>query len=113
VIARLRGQSGQTSIEFVGLLWWLVFVALAVWQLLLVMWAFTQASNAARTASRVQARGGDAVKAAHNALTPALRKKLVVKVNGEQATVWVRIPIFAPGIFSDGVRAKGSAKLPA
>jgi hypothetical protein len=114
VIARLRAHDGQASIEFVGLLWTMVFVALAIWQLLLVTWAFTQASNAARTASRVHARGGDAAKAARNALTPVLRSHLYVRIAGEQAVVKVRIPIFVPGLFADSVpRAVGRATLPA
>jgi pilus assembly protein CpaE len=113
VTIRLRDQSGQASIEFVGMLWWLVVVALVVWQLMLVTWAFTQASNAARTASRVHARGGDAVKAARNALTPVLRDHLVVHIDGEQATVKVSIPIFVPGVRSKDVQATGRAVLPA
>jgi pilus assembly protein CpaE len=110
---RLRGQEGQASIELVGMLWWLVFAGLAIWQVLLATWAFSQASNAARTASRVQARGGDAQKAARNALTPALRHRLIVHIDGEKAVVKVRIPIFVPGLSLDGVRATGSATLPA
>jgi pilus assembly protein CpaE len=113
VIARLRGESGQASIEFAGMLWWIVFLALAVWQLLLVTWAGAQASNAARTASRVQARGGDAAKAARNALTPVLRDHLIVKIDGETAVVKVRIPIFVPGLYSNKMRVSGRAVLPA
>lgn len=113
MIARLRDQAGQASIEFVGMLWWLVVVALVVWQLMLVTWAFTQAGNAARTASRVHARGGDAVKAARNALTPVLRDDLVVDIHREQAIVKVSIPIFVPGVHSKSVQATGKAILPA
>ena len=113
MIARLRGESGQASVEFVGMLWWIVLAGLAVWQLLLVTWTFTQASNAARTASRVEARGGDGVKAATNALQPILRHKLIVHVDHETAVVKVRIPIFAPGLSLDSVRATGKAVLPA
>lgn len=110
---RLRAESGQASVELVGMLWWILLAGLAVWQLLLVTWTFTQASNAARTASRVEARGGDAVKAASNALQPILRHKLIVRVDHEAAVVKVRIPIFAPGLSLDGVRATGKAVLPA
>ena len=45
------------------MLLWLLLAAFVVWQLLLVTWTFNQASNAARTASRVDGRGGDAEKA--------------------------------------------------
>ena len=114
MIGRLRGQSGQATVELVGMLWWILLAGLAVWQLLLITWTFTQASNAARTASRVEARGGDAVKAATNALQPILRHKLVVRLASDQETVTVkvRIPIFAPGLSLDNVRATGTARLP-
>ena len=83
-----------------------------IWQLLLVTWTFTQASNAARTASRVDARGGDPVKAGRNALTPGLRKHARVEMAGEKATVRVRIPIIVPGLDSDDLRATRTAELP-
>ena len=47
---------------------WLLLVTLIVWQICLAAWTYTQVSNAARTASRVEGRGGDAEKAARNAL---------------------------------------------
>ena len=111
-MARLRGESGQASIEFVGLLAWLLLAAVLIWQLLLVTWTFTQASNAARTASRVDGRGGDARKAGRNALNPGLRKDARVEMDGEKATVRVRIPIIVPGLDSEKLRATRSAELP-
>jgi hypothetical protein len=110
--ARLCGESGQASIEFVGLLAWLLLAAVLIWQLLLVTWTFTQASNAARTASRVDARGGDPVRAGRNALNPGLRKHARVEMAGEKATVRVRIPIVLPGLDSDDLRATQTAELP-
>ena len=109
---RLREEAGQASSEFVGLLAWLLLAAVLIWQLLLVTWTFTQASNAARTASRVDARGGDPVKAGRNALTPGLRKHARVEMAGETATVRVRIPIIVPGLDSDDLRATRTAELP-
>jgi TadE-like protein len=108
----LRGESGQASIEFVGILMWLLLAGVLIWQLLLVTWSFTQASNAARTASRVDARGGDPVKAGRNALNPGLRKHAKVEMAGEKATVRVRIPIILPGLDTDELRATRSAELP-
>ncbi len=105
-------EAGQASVEFVGLLAWLLLAAVLIWQLLLVTWTFTQASNAARTASRVDARGGDPVKAGRNALTPGLRKHARVEMAGEKATVRVRIPIIVPGLDSDDLRATRTAELP-
>ena len=68
------------------MLFWLVLAAFVVWQLLLVAWSFNQASNAARTASRVDGRGGDAVKAGRAALSPGLRDGARIEMKGERAT---------------------------
>ena len=73
----LRDERGQASAELMGMLWWLMIAALAVWQLMLGAWTVTQTSNAARTASRVSAReGADPRKAAREALSSPLRKRL-------------------------------------
>lgn len=109
---RLRDERGQASVEFAGMLAWLLLTAFVVWQLLLVAWAFNSASNAARTASRVDGRGGDAVKAGRAALSPGLRDGAKIKMTGEQATVTVLIPIIVPGVRSDGFKATRDATLP-
>jgi Flp pilus assembly protein TadG len=75
MIARAREQSGQASIEFVGSLVLILFAALAMWQLLIVMWAYNETSNAARTAARVESRGGDTRKAARNACASSCRSR--------------------------------------
>jgi hypothetical protein len=108
----LEEERGQTSVELVGMLWWLLLTALVVWQLMLAAWAVDQTANAARTASRVEARGGDAVKAARNALPSALREGLKVKISGETAKLSVRIPIVVPGLGDDRLRVTRSATLP-
>ena len=105
-------ERGQASTELLGMLWWMLLCALAVWQLLLAAWAVDQAANAARTASRVEARGGDSEKAAHWAVSKGLRKGLEVDVNGETAKVSVRIPIVLPGLGDDRLRATRTATLP-
>jgi TadE-like protein len=97
-VRRLLSETGQASVELMGMLWLLFLVALAVWQLLLATWAAEQAQNAARTGSRVEGRGGDAGKAARNAVTSALRKGMDVDVGAEEVTVSVRIPILIPGL---------------
>ena len=112
LLRALRGEAGQVSVEFAGLLLWLLLAALFIWELLLVTWAFNQASNAARTASRVDARGGDYAKAGRHALSPSLREGAVVTMSGEKATVRVRIPIILPGLQTDDMRASRSAELP-
>ena len=107
-----RDQRGQASVEFAGVLVWLLLAALFVWQLMLVTWAFNQASNAARTASRVDGRGGDAVKAGREALSKGLRDGARIRMEGERAVVRVRIPILFPGLDSDDVVAERKAELP-
>ena len=108
----IREERGQASTELVGMLWWMLLCALIVWQLLLAAWSVDQAANAARTASRVEARGGDAEKAARYAVSGGLRDGLKVKIAGEKAEVSVRIPIVVPGFGDDRLRATRSATLP-
>ena len=91
---------------------WLLLAALLIWQLLLVTWAFNQASNAARTASRADGRGGSGTKAGKAALSPGLRDHAKVTMSGEKATVKVRIPIVIPGLDSPDLLATKSAELP-
>jgi Flp pilus assembly protein TadG len=107
-----RDQRGQASVEFAGVLVWLLLAALFIWQLLLVTWSFNQASNAARTASRVDGRGGSAEKAGRAALSPGLRDHAKIEMAGEKATVKVRIPIVVPGLDSPKLLATRTAELP-
>jgi hypothetical protein len=111
---RLADERGQASAELMGMMVWLLLVTLILWQVALGAWTYTQVSNAARTASRVEARGGDAEKAARNALADPLRKNIEkIKIDGERATVWVRMPILLPGVLTtDNVVAKRTAELP-
>jgi cytochrome oxidase assembly protein ShyY1 len=108
----INDQRGQASTELLGMLWWMILVALGVWQLLLAAWTIDQAANAARTASRVEARDGDADKAAHWAVSDPLRKGMKVRVDGDTATVSIRVPIVIPGLGDDRLRVKRSATLP-
>jgi hypothetical protein len=111
---RLADEAGQASAELMGMLGWLLLVTLIVWQVCLAAWTFTQVSNAARTGSRVEGRGGDGEKAAKNALSDPLRKTIQhIKVDGEKATVEVRIPLLIPGLLtSKDLTAKRTAELP-
>ena len=114
MIARLRDESGQASAELMGMIWWLVLVTVIVWQICLVAWTYTQVSNAARTASRVEGRGGDAKKAARNALASSLQKGIkTIKIDGDRATVTVRMPIVLPGVMTtEKLTATRTAELP-
>jgi len=112
--ARLTDQSGQASAELMGMMVWLLLVTLIVWQVALAAWTYTQVSNAARTASRVEGRGGDAEKAARNALSDPLAKNVEsVKIDGDRATVKVRMPLLIPGLLTtEQLTVKRSAELP-
>ena len=108
-----RDQRGQASVEFAGVLVWLLLAALFIWQLMLVTWAFNQASNAARTASRTEGKGGNAVQAGRKALSPGLREGSKVKmVSSEKAEVKVLIPIVVPGLRHRDFVATKTAELP-
>jgi hypothetical protein len=108
----IHEERGQASTELMGMIWWLFLVALVIWQLLLAAWAVDQAANAARTASRVEARDGNADKAAHWAVSSGLRKGMKVDIKGDTATVSVRVPIVFPGLGDDRLRIERSATLP-
>ena len=112
--ARLADESGQASAELMGMIIWLLLVTLIVWQVCLAAWTYTQVSNAARTASRVEGRGGDAKKAARNALSKPLQKTIEkIRIDGDKATVIVRMPLLIPGLLhSDQLTATRSAELP-
>lgn len=112
-VSRFASESGQASTELLGMIFWLFMVALCAWQLCLAAWTVNQTSNAARTASRVAARGGDWRKATRNALSTPLRRQVAaVKLDGETATVKVKIPIVVPGVTTRRVTATRSATLP-
>jgi Flp pilus assembly protein TadG len=100
-VSRWRSERGQSAVELMGLLWLLLTIALVIWQILLAAWTGEQAQNAARTASRVAGRGGDAEKAGVNAVPGALRKDMKVDPNGERVDVYVHVPIIVPGLVID------------
>ena len=108
----LRDECGQASTELMGMVFWLLFATLCVWQLMLAGWTLNQTENAARTASRVAARDGDPEKAARNALSRPLRDGFHdFKLDGETATVHVYLPIILPGL-ETGLSVSRDATLP-
>ena len=108
----LSEERGQASSELLGMIWWMILAALFVWQGLLVAWSVDQAANAARTGTRVEAKSGDADKAAHWAVSNGLREGMKVKVSGETVEVSIRVPIIFPGLGDDKLRVQRSATLP-
>jgi TadE-like protein len=111
---RLADERGQASAELMGMMVWLLLVTLIVWQICLAAWTYTQVSNAARTGSRVEGRGGDGEKAAKNALAGPLQESVeLIDVDGDKATVKVRMPIVLPGVMTTKkLTASRTAELP-
>jgi hypothetical protein len=110
----LRDQRGQASAEFMGMVFWILLAAVFTWQLALAAWTANQATNAARTASRVSARpDGDAEKAARNAISGPLRAGFHdFEENGDEAIVHLRIPIILPGVTVKDFSITRKATLP-
>jgi len=109
-----RGESGQATVEFAGMAFWILVAAVFVWQAGLVAWSFVSATNAARTAARLYSRTGDtnqAVDDAKQSLSGALSQKASIYFQGDTAEVYVDIPIFLPGL-TVGLRAHGDAEMP-
>lgn len=110
----MRAQSGQATIEFSGMLLWLLVAALFAWQLGLVAWSYVSATNAARTAARMYSRTGDVTSAEEvgkQSLSGVVSSGASVTFNGEQAVVQVNIPIVIPG-FKSGLQVEGDADMP-
>ena len=109
-----REERGQASAEFMGMMFWLLLAAVFTWQLMLAAWTVNQAENSARTASRVAARpGGDAEKAARNAVSGPLRDGFHdFHENGETAIVHLKIPIILPGVTVEKFSVTRDATLP-
>jgi hypothetical protein len=112
VRVNLRSDRGQASVELLGMLPFLLLAAMCAWQLLLVGYAVTSAENAARAASRVEARGGDGAKAAKRVVGGPLRKGIKTDLDGTKATVRVRVPLLVPGVSSDSLAVSRDAELP-
>lgn len=109
----LGDERGFTSVEFTGVLPLLALAALVAWQLGLIAYTATSTTSAARTAARVQMRGGDPGRAARMALDPALRAGLSrPRVTGGTVSLRVRVPILVPGLDADRFAVRRSATFP-
>lgn len=107
-------ERGATAIEFVGLLPYLLFALLAVWQLLLVGAAATAAEHAARNASRGESIGKRPDVVAVEALPQWLRPgaEVVDHDRSTRVTVRVQVPILVPAWRSTRFAVARDAELP-
>ena len=103
---------GSASTELLGFLPLLLIAMLAAWQLLLVAFTAVAAENAARTASRVEARGGQGEVAALRSLPSWLSDGATATMDGTKATVGVEVPIIFPGFTTDVIDVERTAELP-
>jgi len=100
---RARSDSGQASIEFLGILPLILISLLVVWQFALLGLTWMFAGHAADTATRRLALGGSSneVSAAGMARIPSgWSGGSSVQVEGDGVTVAVATPILFPGLLS-------------
>jgi len=87
-----RSESGQASVELVGLLPLVAVIGFALWQAMVAGQAAWLAGSSARAAARASAVGGDARAAAASLLPGTLRRGLRVDTRSD-GTVRVRIGV--------------------
>ena len=87
-----NGESGQASVELLGVLPLVVALALAVFQLLSVGYASVLAANAAEAGALALAAGGDARAGVREALPGWSRARARVNVAGGEVSVRLRPP---------------------
>ncbi|MBV8711582.1 MAG: hypothetical protein JOY56_07370 [Solirubrobacterales bacterium] len=100
MVARLRAESGQSTVEFGGMVVWVLIAGLFAWQAALIGWTAVSATNAARTAARMASRGesnSQAQDAGKRSLTLGLGQDASVSVQNDRAVVHVPIPVLFPG----------------
>jgi hypothetical protein len=94
----VRGERGQTAIEFLGALPVLVGLGLALAQLLAVGYAAVLAGNAAEAGGLALAAGADVRASARNALPGWGRAGATVDVRDGRVTVRLRPPSLVAGL---------------
>ena len=111
---RAAGERGQASLELLGLLPVLLFVALAAAQLLAVGYSSVLAGNAAEAGALALAGGGhDPEAAARDALPGWSRRRLGVAVQGGNVSIRLRPPALLPLIAGElEVTAKAAVEVP-
>jgi hypothetical protein len=112
-VRRLREQSGQVTIELLGLLPWLLVIGLLAWQVLFVYSTDNSATNAARSASREAGIGGDWKRAGRTSLPSYLRDGAEIRIDRLTgvAHVKVDVPLIVP-LIRTPFKIDETAKLP-
>ncbi|MQY14824.1 hypothetical protein SRB5_50000 [Streptomyces sp. RB5] len=96
---RWRDDSGQITVEFMGMIPLIALVLVLVWQFVLVGYTYTLAGNAADMAARAAALGQDAGAAANEQLPDGWTASVAVsETDGvSTATVDLKVPVLFPG----------------
>ncbi|MCX4627883.1 MULTISPECIES: TadE/TadG family type IV pilus assembly protein [unclassified Streptomyces] len=97
-----RGDRGQVAVEFVGMVPLILLLVAAVWECVLIGYAFSLAGNAADEAARVGAvhGGGACDAAARRHVGGAWNMSVDCRESGDvyKATVKLNLPVFFPGL---------------
>ncbi|MEU2395816.1 TadE/TadG family type IV pilus assembly protein, partial [Streptomyces sp. NPDC007369] len=102
---RGRGDRGQVAVEFVGMVPLILLLVAAVWECVLIGYAFSLAGNAADEAARAGAvKGGAACEAAGiRHISAAWGPEVICGESGDvyKATVRLKLPVLYPGLNID------------
>ncbi|MFK0232426.1 TadE/TadG family type IV pilus assembly protein [Streptomyces vinaceus] len=97
-----RRDRGQVAVEFVGMVPLILLLVAAVWECVLIGYAFSLAGNAADEAARVGAvhGGGACEAAARRHIGTAWHVSVSCGESGDvyKATVELGVPVFFPGL---------------
>lgn len=92
MVAVLRTENGQATVELIGIAPALILAGALAWQLVLVGHTAWLAAHAARAAARAQLVGADPRAAARSALPATLERGLEVR-STDRGAVRVRVPV--------------------
>ncbi|MFD7915761.1 TadE/TadG family type IV pilus assembly protein [Streptomyces sp. NPDC059752] len=110
-----RGDRGQVAIEFVGTVPLILLLVAAVWECVLIGYAFSLAGNAADEAARAGAVKGDAAcaAAAKEHVGEAWGLDVECRTSGDiyRAKVSLGVPILFPGLSFDRIEGTGGAAM--
>ncbi|MER6256001.1 TadE/TadG family type IV pilus assembly protein [Streptomyces sp. NPDC001584] len=110
-----RGDRGQVAIEFVGTVPLILLLLAAVWECVLIGYAFSLAGNAADEAARAGAvKGYEAcVAAAHEHIGESWGLDVDCGMSGDiyRAKVSLGVPILFPGLSFDRIEGTGGAAM--
>ncbi|WP_329099342.1 TadE/TadG family type IV pilus assembly protein [Streptomyces sp. NBC_01439] len=110
-----RGDRGQVAIEFVGTVPLILLLVAAVWECVLIGYAFSLAGNAADEAARAGAVKDDAAcrAAARKHIGEAWEMEPDCGRSGDiyKARVTLRIPVLYPGLNFGRIEGSGGAAM--